>query len=159
MICAKNNKIEQLKTFLYEEFEAATIDDAVKTAINSLKMTKEEIKIKILTEGQLGLFGLKGEKPAKIQVSPKFNKVDTVIKFYFIKLLDFVKEYISFVNIEIENKIVNITVIFSEQAALKKVLSNVVYKSVLILTECFVEQLLPQHKIVLNLKSSNSIPK
>jgi spoIIIJ-associated protein len=155
----KNNKLDQLKTFFYEEFEGATIDDAVKTAVNSLKMAKDELKIKILTEGQPGLFGLKGEKPAKIQVSPKFNKVDTIIKFYFIKLLDFVKEYISFVNIEIENKIVIITVIFSEQTVIKKVLSNIVYNSVLTLTESFVEQLLPQHKIVLNLKSLSSITK
>jgi|YNPMSStandDraft_1061717.scaffolds.fasta_scaffold14020_2 predicted RNA-binding protein Jag len=155
----QENKIEKFKTFLFEEFEGATIDDAVKTAITNLKMSKDELKIKILTEGQPGLFGLKGEKPAKIHVSPKFNKVDTIIKFFLIKLLEFVKEYISFIDIKTENKTVNITIIFSDKFVLEKVLEKNVYNSIFILTQSFVEQILPQHKIVFNLNSSTSIPK
>ncbi len=155
----QKDKLEQLKTFFVEEFEGTTIEEAIKTALNSLKMTKEELKIKILTEGQPGLFGLKGEKTAKIQVSPRFDKYETIIKYFFVKLLDFVKEYISFVDIKIENKIVYITTIFSDQTQLEKVSAKNIYNSILTLTESFIEQLLAEHKVVINLKSSTPIPK
>jgi predicted RNA-binding protein Jag len=153
------NRLEQLKTIFIEEFEGATIEDAIKNAVSSLKMSKDELKIKILTEGQPGLFGLKGEKPAKIQVSPKFNKPEAVIKYFVIKLLDLIKEDISFIDVDIENKTINITIIFSNQTGLKKVSSKNVYTSILTLVENFVDQILPEYKVVINLKLSTHIPK
>ena len=51
------------------EFDGKTFNEAVRKAMVSLKVTRSQLKIKILSEEQRGLFGMDGAKPAKIRVS------------------------------------------------------------------------------------------
>ncbi|MCP4649689.1 MAG: hypothetical protein GY853_06370 [PVC group bacterium] len=51
------------------EYVGNTVEEAIATALADLKLPKEKVKIQILTEGQRGLFGMKGAKQAKIRVT------------------------------------------------------------------------------------------
>ena len=53
------------------EVEGATVEDAIKKALDILNVSREEVVIKIVCEEQKGLFGMEGAKPAKIKVSLK----------------------------------------------------------------------------------------
>lgn len=53
------------------EIEGKTVETAIKTALKRLKLPREQVKIEILSEGEKGLFGMQGLKPAKVRVSPK----------------------------------------------------------------------------------------
>ena len=53
------------------EVEGATVEDAIKKALEILNVSRDEIVIKIVCEEQKGLFGMEGAKPAKIKVSLK----------------------------------------------------------------------------------------
>lgn len=53
------------------EMTGKTIEDAVKNALNELKVTEEKIEYEVLEEGSKGLFKLLGAKPAKIRVKVK----------------------------------------------------------------------------------------
>jgi len=50
------------------EFEGASVEEAIKNALDSLSVRREQIKIKIVCEEKKGLFGMEGAKPAKIKV-------------------------------------------------------------------------------------------
>jgi spoIIIJ-associated protein len=50
------------------EFEGASVEEAVKKAIETLKIPREEFEVKIVCEEKRGLFGMGGAKPAKILV-------------------------------------------------------------------------------------------
>ena len=56
------------------EVEGNTVEDAIKKALEILKVSKEEIDIKVVCEEQKGLFGMEGAKPAKIKAILKENK-------------------------------------------------------------------------------------
>lgn len=51
------------------EVEGKTLKEAIEKALAQLKAKRNEVKIEVLSEEKKGLFGLKGEKPAKIRVS------------------------------------------------------------------------------------------
>lgn len=51
------------------EVEGKTVEEAVKRALVILKVPKNQLKIKIVSEEQKGLFGMKGAKSAKIRAS------------------------------------------------------------------------------------------
>ena len=51
------------------EIEGRTVGEAIKKALQELKVPREKVKIEILSEGLKGLFGMRGAKPAKIRVS------------------------------------------------------------------------------------------
>jgi len=53
------------------EFEGGSVEEAISKA---LKVSRNEIIIKVVSEEKKGLFGMEGEKPAKIKVSFKKNK-------------------------------------------------------------------------------------
>lgn len=53
------------------EFDGSTVDDAIKKALDELKVKREDVLVKIVSEEKKGLFGMEGEKPAKIKVSLK----------------------------------------------------------------------------------------
>ena len=53
------------------EIEGTTVEDAIKKALQELKLPREKVKIEVLAEEVKGLFGMEGEKPAKIRVSVK----------------------------------------------------------------------------------------
>jgi len=134
--------LKKYKTIFVEEFEGASVEEAIKNALNSLKMSTDEIKIKILFEGEPGLFGLKGSKPARIKVFPNLEKIENVIKYFTIKLLDFIKEKISFVDIEVLDGVVEIKIIFDEKSILDKIKSLEIDNALYTLIKCFVDKLL-----------------
>jgi spoIIIJ-associated protein len=50
------------------EIEGKTVEEAIKTGLDKLGVSKDKAKIKILNEGSSGLFGLMGSKPAKVLI-------------------------------------------------------------------------------------------
>ncbi|HBG61169.1 MAG: hypothetical protein A2Y03_00015 [Omnitrophica WOR_2 bacterium GWF2_38_59] len=59
------------------EIEGSTVEDAINKALKLLKATRDEVLIKIVCEEKKGLFGMEGEKPAKIIVSIKEKDKNT----------------------------------------------------------------------------------
>lgn len=51
------------------EFAGKTVEEAIKKALQELKLARHKIKIEVLSEEAKGLFGMPGAKPAKIRVS------------------------------------------------------------------------------------------
>ena len=58
------------------EVEGATVEEAIKKAMDLLGVSREDINIKVVSEEKKGLFGMEGEKPAKIIVSLKNQEND-----------------------------------------------------------------------------------
>ena len=56
------------------ETEGSNVEEAIKNAQEILHVSKDELEIKIITEGTKGLFGMEGAKPAKIRASIKIKK-------------------------------------------------------------------------------------
>lgn len=50
------------------EFVGSTIEEAIKKALDELKVNKDDIVIKVVSEEKKGLFGMEGANPAKIKV-------------------------------------------------------------------------------------------
>lgn len=57
-----------------EDFDGADMEEAIKKAVNRFGVSREDLVIKIISEEQKGLFGMKGAKPAKIKAYPKKHK-------------------------------------------------------------------------------------
>ncbi|MBP2640383.1 MAG: single-stranded nucleic acid binding protein [Firmicutes bacterium] len=57
-----------------KEFTAKTIEEAVAAALTELQVTEDQIEYEILDVPSKGLFGIIGNKPARIQVSVKIAK-------------------------------------------------------------------------------------
>jgi len=51
------------------EVEGRTTQEAIDVALNKLGVSKELVKIKILSEERKGLFGMKGARQAKVKVT------------------------------------------------------------------------------------------
>lgn len=51
------------------EVEGKTVEEAIRTGLDKLGCSRENVEIKILDEGTSGLFGLMGNKPARVLVS------------------------------------------------------------------------------------------
>lgn len=51
------------------EVEGSTIEEAVRKALKELKLSRDKVKIEVLSEEEKGLFGMPGAKPAKIRVT------------------------------------------------------------------------------------------
>jgi spoIIIJ-associated protein len=51
------------------EFKGKTVVEAINNGLSELKCSKDDIIIKIVSEGSAGLFGLMGAKPAVILIS------------------------------------------------------------------------------------------
>ena len=88
------------------EMTGKTVDEALKNALNELKLTKEEVDIEIIDEGSKGIFNLIGNKPARIKITKKKSAIDEIEKFLtdVLKAMD-VKAKI---NIKEENNIINV---------------------------------------------------
>ena len=50
------------------EFEGVTVKDAIDNALSELKVSRDAITVKVVCEEKKGLFGMEGEKLAKIKV-------------------------------------------------------------------------------------------
>ncbi|GMO66632.1 MAG: hypothetical protein Nk1A_4240 [Endomicrobiia bacterium] len=51
------------------EFKGKTVTEAINKGLSQLGCDKERVKIKIVSEGSMGLFGLIGIKPAIVLMS------------------------------------------------------------------------------------------
>ena len=51
------------------EAEGKTPSEAIEKALVILKARRSEVRVKILSEEQRGLFGMEGSKPAKVKVT------------------------------------------------------------------------------------------
>ncbi|MDD5500546.1 MAG: Jag N-terminal domain-containing protein [Candidatus Omnitrophota bacterium] len=58
-----------MKNPQYIEIEGKTVEEAIKKALQKLNLPRNSVKVQILSEEKKGLFGMPGEKPAKIRVS------------------------------------------------------------------------------------------
>ena len=56
------------------EFEGVTVEDAIKKALDQLKVSRNDLIVKVVCEEQRGLFGMEGEKLAKIKIFLKRDK-------------------------------------------------------------------------------------
>ena len=53
------------------EIEGKTVESAIKAALKRLNLPRNCVEIEILSEGEKGLFGMPGVRPAKVRVSAK----------------------------------------------------------------------------------------
>lgn len=53
------------------EVEGSTVEDAIQKAMERLNAPRDEIVVKVVCEEKKGLFGMEGEKPAKIKAALK----------------------------------------------------------------------------------------
>ncbi len=56
------------------EFEGNTVEEAVNKALRDLGVSRNKIKIEVISEEKKGLFGMPGAKPAKIRVTRTEHK-------------------------------------------------------------------------------------
>ncbi len=63
---------EENKKLKNIEFYGTSIEDAIQKALRELNVPREAVLIKVVSEEKKGLFGMQGEKPAKIIVN--FNE-------------------------------------------------------------------------------------
>jgi len=56
------------------EVEAKTVQEAITIALKELHAKRDEVEIEILSEETKGLFGMKGQKEAKVKVVVKGSK-------------------------------------------------------------------------------------
>lgn len=59
------------------EIEGKTVEEAIKNALDELRLPRNKVKIKVLSEEEKGLFGMPGAKPAKVRVTIIENKENT----------------------------------------------------------------------------------
>lgn len=59
------------------EVEGKTIKEAIKKALEELKVPRNKVKIEVLSEEEKGLFGMPGARPAKVRVSLVKSKENT----------------------------------------------------------------------------------
>ncbi|MGD9568156.1 MAG: RNA-binding cell elongation regulator Jag/EloR [Sedimentibacter sp.] len=75
--------------------ERATVDEAVKAALEELGAEKEEVAIEVINEPSKGLFGLIGSKNAKVKVTVTNGPEERTKKFFdvLLKKMDIEADY------------------------------------------------------------------
>ncbi|MCL0101313.1 protein jag [Peptococcaceae bacterium] len=63
------------------EVSGRTVEDALRSALLRLGVSREEVDYEVIDEGSKGLFGIFGARTAKIRVVVKQNPVDKLVKF------------------------------------------------------------------------------
>ena len=56
------------------EVEGKTVEEAIKKALQALKLPRDKVKIEVLSEEKKGLFGMAGAKPAKVKITALGDK-------------------------------------------------------------------------------------
>lgn len=51
------------------EIEGKTPEEAIEKALKILNVSRKDVQVKILSEEKRGLFGMTGEKPARVRVT------------------------------------------------------------------------------------------
>ena len=82
------------------EMTGKTVEEALKHALDELKLTKDKVDVEVIDEGSKGLFNLIGTKPAKVKVTKKLDVLDDA-KTFLINVL-------SSMNIKSDNDIIKI---------------------------------------------------
>lgn len=59
------------------ESEGKTIEEAITKALQELQLPRKRVKIEVLSEEKMGLFGMPGAKPVKVRVSVIPSKEST----------------------------------------------------------------------------------
>lgn len=75
--------------------ERATVEEAVKAALDELKVEREEVEIEVISEPSKGLFGLIGSKNAKVKVTISNGPEERTKKFFdvLLKKMDIEADY------------------------------------------------------------------
>lgn len=60
------------------EVEGKTVEEAIQEGLTKLGISRANVDIKILNEGTAGLFGLMGNKPARVRLATKNNTGETM---------------------------------------------------------------------------------
>ncbi|MDU4884515.1 MAG: RNA-binding cell elongation regulator Jag/EloR [Clostridium celatum] len=63
------------------EMTGKTVEEALKHALDELKLTKDKVDVEVIDEGSKGLFNLIGTKPAKVKVTKKLDVLDDAKTF------------------------------------------------------------------------------
>lgn len=64
---------------LVQEFEGKSEKDAIKTALDTLNLTEEQVKIETVDTGKVGFFGFRTKRPVKIKVF--YEESETISDF------------------------------------------------------------------------------
>lgn len=59
------------------EVEGKTVKEAIKKALQALKLPRDKVKIEVLSEEEKGLFGMPGARPAKVRITSLEHKEKT----------------------------------------------------------------------------------
>jgi spoIIIJ-associated protein len=79
------------------EMTGRTVEEAIKNALNELKVTEDKIEVEVLEEGSKGLFKFIGAKPARIKVKVKRD--------YLYEAKTFLRDVLNSMNIKAEIRI------------------------------------------------------
>ena len=88
------------------EMTGKTVEEALKHALDELKLTKDKVDVEVIDEGSKGLFNLIGAKPAKVKVTKKLDVLDDA-KTFLINVLSSMNIK-SDIDIKEENDIIKI---------------------------------------------------
>ncbi|GLC30465.1 RNA-binding cell elongation regulator Jag/EloR [Clostridium omnivorum] len=79
------------------EITGKTVEEALKSALNELKVTEDKVSVEVIDEGSKGLFKLIGARPARIKVTVKRDSI------YEAK--NFLRDVLNSMNVKAEIKI------------------------------------------------------
>ena len=88
------------------EMTGKTVEEALKHALDELKLTKDKVDVEVIDEGSKGLFNLIGAKPAKVKVTAKPDSLDDA-KTFLVSVLRSM-DINADIDIKEENDIINI---------------------------------------------------
>ncbi|MBS6183642.1 MAG: RNA-binding cell elongation regulator Jag/EloR [Clostridium celatum] len=88
------------------EMTGKTVEEALKHALDELKLTKDKVDVEVIDEGSKGLFNLIGTKPAKVRVTAKPDSLDDA-KTFLVNVLNSMNINAD-IDIKEENDIINI---------------------------------------------------
>jgi len=70
-------ELPKMKNKRYVEAEGKTVEEAIKKALQILKLSRNRVIVETLSEEKKGLFGMAGAKPTKVRVSVIPGKENT----------------------------------------------------------------------------------
>jgi spoIIIJ-associated protein len=73
----KGDLMEEEKLQKGIEVEGGTVEEAIQKALDILKVSREDVHVRVVCEEKKGLFGMEGAKPAKIKVSIKMEEEES----------------------------------------------------------------------------------
>lgn len=98
------------------EMTGRTVEEAVKNALNELKITEDKVDVEILDEGNKGIFKLLGVRPARVKVKVKKDYIYEA-KTFLREILDCMKMKAE-IKIKDENGVIKITLSGSDMGIL-----------------------------------------